>query len=96
MAEASIRLDKWLWHARAVRTRTLAQKLVAAGHVRINRDKTHDPARHVRHGDVLTIALDRRVLVWRVAAIGERRGGFAEAQALYEVVEPPSAGDPGH
>ena len=58
MAEtASARLDKWLWHARVVRTRTLAQKLVEAGKVRVNRAKTHPPSQAVRVGDVLTIVL---------------------------------------
>ena len=30
------RIDKWLWHARVVRTRESAAALVTAGHVRIN------------------------------------------------------------
>jgi len=38
---------------------------------------------------VLTIALDRRVLVLKVLALGERRGPAAEAQKLYEDLSPP-------
>lgn len=83
-AQARQRLDKWLFFARAVKSRSLAAKLVAAGHVRINRDKTDQPARPVKPGDVLTIALDRRVLVWRVVAVGQRRGPPQEARSLYE------------
>jgi len=30
------RIDKWLWHARVVRTRTSAAALVDAGQVRLN------------------------------------------------------------
>lgn len=82
------RIDKWLFYARAVKSRALATKLVAAGHVRINRDKTDQPARQVKPGDVLTIALEHRVLVWRVLAPGVRRGPAQEARTLYEDLDP--------
>ena len=36
MSEPKIRLDKWLWHARFFKTRTLAAKVVSSGHVRVN------------------------------------------------------------
>lgn len=78
------RIDKWLFYARAVKSRALATKLVAAGHVRVNRDKTDQPSRQVKPGDVLTIALEHRVLVWRVLAPGVRRGPAQEARMLYE------------
>lgn len=77
------RLDKWLWHARIVKTRSLAQKLVAAGNIRVNREKVTAPARRVHVGDTLTINLPRDVLVYRIAAIAARRGPYAEAQSLY-------------
>lgn len=83
MAEPSIRIDKWLWHARVVRTRTLARKLIEAGKIRINREKTTSPSRNVRPGDVLTITLQRHVLVYEVVAIGNRRESFALASQLY-------------
>ncbi len=83
------RIDKWLWHARVVKTRTLAQKLVAGGKVRLNREIVAATKQAVRPGDVLTIALERRILVFAIAAIGERRGPAAEAQALYEDRSPP-------
>lgn len=83
------RIDKWLWHARVVKTRTLAQKLVAAGKVRLNREVVAAPKQAVRAGDVLTIALDRRILVLAVLGLAERRGPASEAQALYEDRSPP-------
>lgn len=43
----------------------------------------------MRVGDVLTIALERRVLVLKIAALGTRRGPFSEAQKLYEDLSPP-------
>ncbi len=85
------RLDKWLFFARAVKSRTLAAKLVEAGHVRVNRDKTTQASHMVKQGDVLTIALDRRVLVYRVVDTGLRRGPAAEAATLYEDLSPATA-----
>lgn len=84
------RIDKWLWHARVTKTRGLAQKLAVSGHVRVNREKIDAASKVVRLGDVLTIALDRRVLVLKVAAIGGRRGPAAEARLLYEDLSPPA------
>jgi len=96
--EGRQRIDKWLVYARVVKSRSLAAALVGAGHVRVNRDKIADPARTVKPGDVLTIALDRRVLVWRVLALAERRGPAGEARMLYEDIgasgDAPD-GDPG-
>ncbi len=82
------RLDKWLWFARIVKSRSLAQKLVSGGHVRVNRDKTNAPAKAVRAGDVLTVAVAGRVLVLKVLAPGTRRGPAPEAQQLYEDLQP--------
>jgi ribosome-associated heat shock protein Hsp15 len=55
------RIDKWLWHARVVRTRADAAALAAAGYVRINGRRVDGPSRAVRPGDVVTVALDRTV-----------------------------------
>ncbi|MCV6584161.1 MAG: RNA-binding S4 domain-containing protein [Marinibacterium sp.] len=89
-ARARIRLDKWLWHARFFKTRSLASKEVGAGHVRVNGDRVVKPATAVGPGDVLTFAQARRVRVIRVEAIGERRGPAPEAQALYSDLTPVS------
>ena len=77
------RLDKWLWHARVVRTRSDAARLVGGGHVRVNGERTRTPSRAVRAGDVVTVALDRTVRVLRVAAFAERRGSAEAARALF-------------
>ncbi|MDQ0392435.1 RNA-binding S4 domain-containing protein [Labrys monachus] len=83
-----LRIDKWLWRVRVAKTRTSAAKLVADGYVRINGTKTDSPAKTVKAGDVLTIALERTVRVYRVLELGGRRGPAAEAQALYEDLSP--------
>lgn len=84
-----LRLDKWLFFARLVKSRTLAQGLIAAGHVRINREKTDNPAKAIRVGDVLTLVLGRTVRVIEIRALGTRRGPAPEAQALYRDLAAP-------
>ena len=82
------RIDRWLFFARAVKSRSLAAKLVQGGAVRLNRDKIDQAAHPVRAGDVLTIKLERRILVWRILETGTRRGPAEEARALYEDMTP--------
>lgn len=82
------RIDKWLWHARVVRTRSAASQLAGAGHVRINGVRIDAPSRPVRPGDVVTVALDSRVRVLKVLAQTERRGSADDARALFEDLTP--------
>jgi ribosome-associated heat shock protein Hsp15 len=77
------RIDKWLWHARIVKTRTGAAELVASGHVRVNSVRALAPSHPVKVGDVLTIALDHRIRLWKVADFAERRGDATAARKLY-------------
>ena len=78
------RLDKWLWHARVVKARTSAAALVERGHVRINGVRETSPGRAIKAGDVVTLALDRRVRLMKVVSFSERRGDAHAALALYE------------
>jgi ribosome-associated heat shock protein Hsp15 len=84
------RIDKWLWHARVVRTRSAAAALVASGHVRINGERVDAPSRAVRPADVVTVALDRSVRVLKVTGFAERRGGPETTPALWEDLTPPA------
>ncbi|AZO52596.1 MULTISPECIES: RNA-binding S4 domain-containing protein [unclassified Mesorhizobium] len=88
VAEGRQRIDKWLFFSRAVKSRSLAAKLVVAGRVRINRDKAAQASDLVKPGDVLTITLDRRIFVWKVLGAGVRRGPAEEARTLYEDMSP--------
>lgn len=83
------RLDRFLFFSRAVKSRTLAQKLIEAGAVRVNAERTLRTDLKVGAGDVLTMALHGRVLVWRILDCGDRRGPASEAQRLYEDISPP-------
>ncbi len=82
MDEEALRIDKWLWHSRFFKTRGLAAKAVAGGHVHVNGARAK-PSRTVRVGDRLQITRDR--LTWRltVLALPPRRGPAREAEACY-------------
>ncbi|HVL72095.1 MAG TPA: RNA-binding S4 domain-containing protein [Beijerinckiaceae bacterium] len=77
------RLDKWLFFARFAKSRTLAARLVAEGHVRVNGGRVENAAKGVAVGDVLTIAAPRTTCVVRVEGLGARRGPAPEARLLY-------------
>ncbi|HEY1361303.1 MAG TPA: S4 domain-containing protein [Xanthobacteraceae bacterium] len=81
------RIDKWLWHARLVRTRSAAASLAAAGYVRVNGQRIHAPSRPVRVGDVVTVALGSAVRVLKVLGFASRRGSAEDAQRLCEPLE---------
>ena len=83
------RLDKWLFFSRAIKSRTLAQKLIESGAVRVNSERTLDSDHKVGAGDVLTMTVSRRLLVWRIVDAGTRRGPAPEAAMLYEDLSPP-------
>ena len=78
------RIDRWLWHARIVRTRDAAAALTGAGYVRVNGARIDAPGRYVRAGDVITVSLDRTVRVLKVRGFAERRGPASTGQWLYE------------
>jgi ribosome-associated heat shock protein Hsp15 len=86
------RIDKWLWHARVVRTRSAAAGLASAGYVRVNGSRIDAAGRAVRIGDVITIALDRNVRVLKVADFAARRGSSDMARALYVELTPAASG----
>jgi len=85
MADAlGLRLDKFLWFARIVKTRASAQLFAEEGRLRIDGriiERAHAP---VRVGDVLSFALYGKVRILRVAALPSRRGPPAEARLCYE------------
>jgi ribosome-associated heat shock protein Hsp15 len=82
-AGAPVRVDKWLWAARLVKTRALAAEAVKGGRVHLN-GQAVKPSRDVRPGDELelTVGTVRRTVVVRGTA--ERRGPAKEAERLYE------------
>jgi len=88
------RLDKWLWCARLVKTRSGAARLIEAGKVRINGTRALKPSRLVQAGDVVTATPLGKLSVVRVLASTERRGPASLARILYEDLTPPAPAAP--
>lgn len=84
------RLDKFLFFSRAIKSRTLAQKFIESGAIRVNSERTIRSDLKVGAGDVLTMTLHERITVWRILDCGTRRGPAPEAQGLYEDLSPPA------
>jgi len=83
------RLDRFLFFSRAIKSRTLAQKIIETGAVRVNSERTDRSDHKVGAGDVLTMSLHGRIVVWRIIDCGTRRGPATEALGLYEDLSPP-------
>jgi ribosome-associated heat shock protein Hsp15 len=86
-AAPPVRVDKWLWAARIVKTRSLASEVVAGGRVQVNGARVK-PSRDVRPGDLIeiTLAQGRRLELF-VRGTAERRGPARDAVLLYEETE---------
>lgn len=82
-----MRLDRYLYFIRLVKSRTLAQTLIEAGHVRIDGRRVVKPADEVRVGSIVALPLRGRVRVLRVMALPARRGPASEARLAYEEID---------
>lgn len=91
MADATMRLDKFLWFARLTKTRALAQAIAAGGHLRVDGRVVSSAHAPVRPGNVLSFPLHDRVRIIRIEALPKRRGPAPEARAHYiDLSQPPS------
>lgn len=79
-----MRIDRFLFFIRLVKSRTLAQGIVEEGHVRIDGKRIEKCSEEVRAGSVIALPLHDRVRVLRVLNLPTRRGPAAEARACYE------------
>ena len=81
----SIRLDKFLWFARIVKTRSFAQGLAEQGRMRIDGRPVDRAAASVRIGNILTFATHfGQIRTIRIEALPVRRGPPTEASACYQ------------
>lgn len=79
-----MRLDRFLWFARIVKTRGFAHDLAIAGHLRIDGRAVDRASAPVRTGNVLTFATHRGdIRTIRVEALPSRRGPLDEAHGCY-------------
>lgn len=85
----SQRIDKWLWHARFFKTRSISQKQIATGKIRVDREKISSPSRKIVIGNVLTITRERDIQIIEIVGIADKRGPYSQAQLLYNDLSPP-------
>ena len=83
-AAPSMRLDRFLWHARLAKTRSAAQAIACSGHLRLDGRAIDRAAAPVRVGNILTFARGATVQVVRIEALPARRGPAPEARACYQ------------
>jgi len=81
-----LRIDRFLFFIRLVKSRTLAQGIVEQGHVRIDGKRVEKSSEEVRAGSIVALPLHDRVRVLRVLSLPTRRGPPPEARACYEEV----------
>jgi ribosome-associated heat shock protein Hsp15 len=82
-----VRLDRFLFLTRLVKSRTLAQGLIEAGHVRIDGKRVEKTSEEVRVGSVIALPLHGRIRIIRVTALPMRRGPAPEARRHYEEID---------
>jgi ribosome-associated heat shock protein Hsp15 len=87
-----VRIDRFLFFIRLVKSRSLAQAIVGEGHVRIDGKRVEKSSEEVRAGSIVALPLHDRVRVLHVLSLPTRRGPAAEAQACYEEVGIDEAG----
>jgi ribosome-associated heat shock protein Hsp15 len=83
-----LRIDRFLHCIRLVKSRTLAQALIDAGHVRVDGKRVVKPSEDVRAGQIVAVPVRGTVRVLRVIALPQRRGPSAEARTWYEELGP--------
>lgn len=79
-----MRIDRYLHCVRLVKSRTLAQAVIGAGHVRIDGKRVEKPSDEVRVGSVVALPLHDRIRILRVLSLPDRRGPAAQARLCYE------------
>ncbi|MGA3306334.1 MAG: RNA-binding S4 domain-containing protein [Stellaceae bacterium] len=89
MNGATLRLDKFLWHARLARSRSVAARLCLGGKVAIGAAPALKPHHPVRIGDRLTIEHGRWLRRIVIRSLPPRRSGAAAALLCYDEPEPP-------
>lgn len=94
-AAGSIRLDKLLWFLRFARSRSVAQAMVAAGHIRLDGRRITRSSCAVQVGQTLVLPVGERIEVVRLLMLPVRRGSPGEAQGCYRRLDadPPPAGN---
>ena len=86
-----MRLDRYLFFIRLLKSRTLAQGLIEEGHVRLDGKRVTKPSEEVGVGSVVALPLRGQVRILRVISLPQRRGPASEARLAYEEIDEGSA-----
>lgn len=86
-SSGQVRIDRFLFFIRLVKSRTLAQSVIETGYVRLDGKRVEKPSEEIHVGSVIALPLHGQVRVFRVLALPERRGPATEARACYEEIE---------
>jgi ribosome-associated heat shock protein Hsp15 len=81
--DGRVRLDKWLWAARIIKTRSLAAEAITGGKV-TKHGELVKPARPLQVGDEIAVRLGPYEQIVRVRELSARRGPATVAATLYE------------
>ena len=81
-----VRIDKWLWAARLVKTRALAVDAIRGGRVKVN-GAPAKPSKDVRPGDEIEFSQGVIRLTATIRGTAERRLPASEAVQLYTETE---------
>jgi ribosome-associated heat shock protein Hsp15 len=82
-----VRIDRFLFFIRLVKSRTLGQAVIETGHVRLDGRRVEKPSEDVRVGSVVALPLHGKVRVLKVLHLPPRRGPASEARACYEELD---------
>ena len=79
-----MRIDRFLFFIRLLKSRTLAQSIIEEGHVRLDGKRVEKSSEEVHVGSIIALPLHDKVRVLRVVSLPSRRGPAPEARACYE------------
>jgi ribosome-associated heat shock protein Hsp15 len=86
MDQTPVRIDKWLWAARLVKTRALAVDAIRGGRVKLN-GYPAKPSKDVKPGDRIEFSQGVIRLEATIKGTAERRLAASDAQLLYAETE---------
>ena len=89
-----MRIDRFLFFIRLLKSRTQAQDLIDQGYVRIDGRRVEKTSEQVAVGSVIAFPLRDQIRVIRVLTLPLRRGPAPEARACYEELGIDEGGPP--
>ena len=85
-----MRVDKWIWATRMVKSRTLAADLCRRGKVLVN-DQTCKPSHKIKLQDMIAVDTGARQLLYCVLGFVEKRVGAEAAKEFFSDHSPEPA-----